>query len=848
MTNKIVILNDSVLLYEHYIDDDRWERTLAFPRGGLTYLISNGTIKFYAYEDYFYRNCLISMQLPIYIVDEFMHIDGEYSDIAEITEILDRIFPTNDIDAQLDMYLTKLEAEDLYQPIGDYALRSEIPDVSDFVTTDDLIDALEDYYTKDETDDLLDDKADKDDVYTKQESDERFQPKGDYLTSGDTYLKGEIDDKLADKLDASAYTPCDLSNYYTKQETSGKTEIANALNALDNKKLDASAYTPTDLSNYYTKQETSGKTQLSTAFASKQDKLIAGENITISGNVISAAGGSEPIDAYTKQESDARFQPKGNYATESWVLNQNYITSSSTVFNNYYTTANTYSKQEVNQFITNLQNQINTLVEQLNACCSTPEPQYRWNTAQASDYLCDGVDKYYKQYYEVSYDGGTTWQRVEPEQTRKGSLIEHNSTDCGYVPPTPTIEYRWVTVDGQYVCSGYDKYTKEKKQQSEDGGEHWTDVSPAEYRQGSTLIEANSEDCGYVPPTPTMSGTYLTFIASEDGTFKFTGNGTIPNKASYSLDSGSTWTELASGVNTPTIQSGSTIMWKGTMTPSESSPYGIGTFSSSGRFVVEGNPMSLLYGDNFENQTSLANKSYGFDGLFSGCTKLTSIDDMVLVATTLGDRCYGNMFYGCTSLTSVPQDLLPATTMKIGCYFAMFRGCTSLTNVPDLPATTLASNCYNSMFYDCTSLTSAKKLPATNLAQECYHMMFRHCTSLVSVPQDMLPATVLEVNHTLANRCYGMMFYECINLTTAPDLPALTLVYQCYNGMFEYCQRLSYIKCLATSINADGATTAWVNGVASSGRFVKNANMNSWPVCDGTSSGIPCAWTIENNS
>lgn len=48
------------------------------------------------------------------------------------------------------------------------------------------------------------------------------------------------------KLDASAYTPTDLSNYYTKGQTDG----------LLDEKLDVTAYTPTDLSNYYTKQET----------------------------------------------------------------------------------------------------------------------------------------------------------------------------------------------------------------------------------------------------------------------------------------------------------------------------------------------------------------------------------------------------------------------------------------------------------------------------------------------------------------------------------------------------------------------------------------------------------------
>ena len=47
--------------------------------------------------------------------------------------------------------------------------------------------------------------------------------------------------------------------------------IAAALNDLNGRKLDASAYTPTDLSNYYTKGETSGATEIQTAFNGKTD-------------------------------------------------------------------------------------------------------------------------------------------------------------------------------------------------------------------------------------------------------------------------------------------------------------------------------------------------------------------------------------------------------------------------------------------------------------------------------------------------------------------------------------------------------------------------------------------------
>lgn len=46
-----------------------------------------------------------------------------------------------------------------------------------------------------------------------------------------------------------------------------------------------------DLSNYYTKSETSGATEISTALASKQTTLTAGTGINITDNVISATGG-----------------------------------------------------------------------------------------------------------------------------------------------------------------------------------------------------------------------------------------------------------------------------------------------------------------------------------------------------------------------------------------------------------------------------------------------------------------------------------------------------------------------------------------------------------------------------
>lgn len=602
MTNKIVILENSVELYEHFIDDEKWEKTLAFPRGGVTYLVSNGTIKFFAYEDYLYRNCIISMQLPIYVVDEKRHIDGEYEDIEALARVLDPIFPSNDIDAELAFYLTIADAERLYQPIGDYALRSELPDVSDFITDEELVEALEDYYTKNE-------------------ADARFQPLGDYVdedtfsayTADTAAVISELDDRKADlsaltpyfddatydsvskkikffhdgvlkaQIDATPFikdgmvnnvrlengyliitfntdagkepiaielgSMFDPSNYYTKAEVGDRfqpignyvsastytafTSTTNtSINNLRTTKLDASAYTPCDLSNYYTKNEVYTKSET--------------YNRNEIDDKISQSGTFDPTRYYTKDVSDSRYALKNEipslsgYATEQWVINKNYATRADFI-----------------TYINNMQTQINSLIEAVSGCCETqedvyrwltligeylcennnkyekqkyqvshdggivwedvtpiqyrkgqllesdsedcgyvPDPQYRWKAAPTSDYMCSGTSKYYKVYYEVSYDGGQTWQHAVPEQTKRGNLIEANSTDCGYIRP----QYRWKdAATSDYMCSGTTKYRKQYYQVSTDGGTTWKNVSPEQTRRGS-VIEYNSADCGYIAP------------------------------------------------------------------------------------------------------------------------------------------------------------------------------------------------------------------------------------------------------------------------------------------------------------------------------------------------------------
>ena len=251
----------------------------------------------------------------------------------------------------------------------------------------------------------------------------------------------------------------------------------------------------------------------------------------------------------------------------------------------------------------------------------------------------------------------------------------------------------------------------------------------------------------------TYAEAYLTFVAKESGTFTFTSRNS--NVISYSTDNGTAWTEG----NSVEVNNGDKVMWKGEMTPQEYS--GIGTFSATGNFDVQGNAMSLLFGDNYKGQTDLTGKHSAFYSLFSGNIKVVNAENLSLPATTLANNCYYGMFRGCTSLVTTPQ--LPATTLTVYCYSDMFNGCTSLTTAPQLPATTLASDCYERMFQGCTSLT------------------------------------------------------------TAPELLATTLTAYCYGGMFQGCTNLNYIKAMFTTTPSNTYTQNWVSGVASSGTFVKNS-------------------------
>ena len=103
------------------------------------------------------------------------------------------------------------------------------------------------------------------------------------------------------------------------------------------------------------------------------------------------------------------------------------------------------------------------------------------------------------------------------------------------------------------------------------------------------------------------------------------------------------------------------------------------------------------------------------------------------------------------------------------------------------------------------------------------------------------PETFLHCK-TLEPWCYSYMFLGCTNLQNAPVLPATTLTVGCYCGMFGNCNKLNYIKMLATDISASVCLSDWVYGVSSTGTFVKHPEA-TWDVRG--VNGVPEGWTIK---
>ena len=184
---------------------------------------------------------------------------------------------------------------------------------------------------------------------------------------------------------------------------------------------------------------------------------------------------------------------------------------------------------------------------------------------------------------------------------------------------------RWITMtgDNDYSCSGTTKYTKEKEQTSTDLI-NWVDTG--NYRQGSTVIEENSVDCGYIPEIFKWKATYSdeTVQASECDA----SSAIAPSEINLT--------------NLVNVEIGDCVTIIGGMAFYHCSGLKRLNSDTDGVFIIP------------DNVTSIGSNA------FDGCDSLTSCT-IGSGVTSIASRA----FYGCSSLSSIT---IPDSVTSIGEY------------------------------------------------------------------------------------------------------------------------------------------------------------------------------------
>ena len=203
----------------------------------------------------------------------------------------------------LDAYLTKNDAAESYQPKGNYLSANALNGYA----TEAWVEG-KNYLVADD----ITGKADKTDLQ--------------YVSAGVDYVSGHIPTKVTDLTDSANYVV--TGNILTGTD-----------NTLTGIKIGSTDYTvpTTDLSNYYTKSQTSANSELDTEFANKVNKPDTTQTVLNNNYLIystltgeGTTTGWMPLSAnyYSKSEADGRYQKKSDMG--SYLTTAQYETDSAT--------------------------------------------------------------------------------------------------------------------------------------------------------------------------------------------------------------------------------------------------------------------------------------------------------------------------------------------------------------------------------------------------------------------------------------------------------------------------------------------------------------------------------------
>lgn len=225
-----------------------------------------------------------------------------------------------------------------------------------------------------------------------------------------------------------------------------------------------------------------------------------------------------------------------------------------------------------------------------------------------------------------------------------------------------------------------------------------------------------------VPPTPTGDYFYVEDASGADNTLSIQkSNSNAPTIEVFASTDTVNWSSIGSTSTTPitaTVPANGRIYLKAVANSWGSNGETYNSITANKAHKIGGNAMSLIYGDNFENQTTFpVGSGNNFCGLFRGNTTLLNASQLSLPATTIADLCYEYMFNGCTSLLTPPT--MSVTTLAHQSCWGMFEGCTNLITAPVLLPTTLEETCYAFMFSNCRNLNSITTYAQDISASSC---------------------------------------------------------------------------------------------------------------------------------
>ena len=336
--------------------------------------------------------------------------------------------------------------------------------------------------------------------------------------------------------------------------------------------------------------------------------------------------------------------------------------------------------------------------ENVSIICETPSVDVYYRLNQTGDYSA------YTDSFEITAD--TVVQAYAELNGDTGPIVTQT---CVYSPIV--VSNPVVTCNGSRITISCATQNAEINYRLDQTGSYSAYTVPIDILQ-DTVVEAYAQLSGRVSsvvmetciynPVHDYSADYLTFKVLTGGTIVWKAFGTGFTKTiEYSLNNGS-WIPITASTSPTSINvvANDEVRFRGSNTTYAGSKQNYDGFDGgTAVFNIEGNIMSLIYGDNFVGNTAMTG-TYNFCSMFKQ-TNVVSAENLILPATSLTQYCYRAMFSKSHTLTTPPQ--LPATTLARGCYYYMFEEC-AITTAPDLPATTLVQECYYYMFTGCTSL------------------------------------------------------------------------------------------------------------------------------------------------